>query len=138
MLNRLYFRNVNEMSAVLKMCMLVFEKKFAIVIITLPPLPKEDPQSQMFLLGNCFKFDNTDSVKLSHGLAKDGDSSVHSAKQKKPDVKHGKETTLWNEDAVLEIEFNNILNKSSAITQCGVKGGELSILGKLNIVTASC
>lgn len=42
---------------------------------------------------------------------------IHSTKQNKPDIKHGKEIIFKDESAVSEIEFNNTLNKSSTITR---------------------
>lgn len=54
-------------------------------------------------------------------------SPIHSSKQNQPDIKHGKETTLKNENAVSEIEFNNMLNQSSTITQWGKWGGIVNI-----------
>lgn len=51
-------------------------------------------------------------------------SPVHPAKQKKPDIKHGKETILKYANATSEIKFNIILNKSSTVPQWG-KGGRI-------------
>ena len=56
-----------------------------------------------------------------------GSSPIHSSKQNQPDAKHGKETILKNENAMSEIEFNNILNTSSTITQWGKWGGIVNI-----------
>lgn len=62
----------------------------------------------MFLLGNYFKFDNTDNIKLVYGLAQDWwNDPIHSTKQNKPDINHGTE----DGNVMLEIEFNNVLNK---------------------------
>lgn len=44
------------------------------------------------------------------------------------------QSVLKDGNVMSEIEFNNVLNKSSTITQWG----QLSISGKLNIVTTSC
>lgn len=99
------------------------------------PFTQRRHQSQVFLLDNYFKFDNTDNIKQVHGLAQDWwNDPVHSTKQNKPDINHGTETILKNGNVMLEIEFNNVLNKSSTITQWG----QLSISGKLYIVTTSC
>lgn len=54
-------------------------------------------------------------------------SPIHSTKQNKPDIKHGKETIFKNENAVSEIEFKNILNKSSTVTQSGKERGTVDI-----------
>lgn len=66
---------------------------------------------------------------------------IHPPKQNKPGIKHDKEAILKNENAMSEIEFNTVLNKSSAITQGGQGGGgvggAVSVGGELNIVTAS-
>lgn len=51
-------------------------------------------------------------------------SPIHSTKQNKPDIKHGKETILKYANAMSEIKFNIILNKSSTIPQWG-KGGRI-------------
>lgn len=64
-------------------------------------------------------------------------SPIHSTKQNKPDIKHGKETILRSADATSEIEFNIILNKSSTITQWGKGWGRTVAIRKLNIVTTS-
>lgn len=87
------------MNAFLEMDVLI-ENKFAVVIKVLPSLPIRRHQSQVFLLGNCFKFDNIVNVKLFHVLAEKMESSpIHSTKQNQPDIKHGKETMLKNENA---------------------------------------
>ena len=66
------------MNAFLEMDVLI-ENKFAIVIKVLPSLPIRRHQSQVFLLGNCFKFDNIVNVKLFHVLAEKMESSpIHS------------------------------------------------------------
>lgn len=81
----------------------------------------------MFLLGDYFTFANTNNVELFHGLARDESSSIHSAKQNKPDIKHGKGTMLKNKNVMSEIEFNTILNKPSTVAQWGRWGRSVDI-----------
>lgn len=107
------------MNAFLKMYMLPIEKKFTIIIKAMPPLPKKDTGPKCFcqvIISNLIIL-----IILSYSTAeqKMESSPIHPAKQNKPDIKHGKETILKYANAMSEIKFNIILNKSSTTTQGG-------------------
>lgn len=62
------------MHAFLKIYMLLIEKNFQSLSKHCPSTHQRH-WSQVFLLVNYFKFDNTDNAKLFHSLAKDGELS---------------------------------------------------------------
>lgn len=72
------------------------------------PLFSKQMPIQSVLLGNYFKFDNTDNVMLFPGIAEDGELSNSSARQNEPDIKHGKETMAKEKNAVSEVKSNII------------------------------